>query len=158
MTKKRNFNRKVSEMEINLSKQEYELLLEALYIADWIINAFNEGTENDRYKNLEQKILACAKDFGLDNFVRWDPSFHEYDYTREFEEKSPAIKLIEEFEEDTFWNELVNRLCIRDLIEKYGEQALLEMDMHTRFEKEEELRAKYSAEFEKNGLKNVRIT
>ncbi|MEW6274878.1 MAG: hypothetical protein AB1556_07160, partial [Bacillota bacterium] len=94
-------------MEINFTKQEYELLLEVLYIADWILNAFSEDRENDRYKKLGQKILACAKEFGLGNFVRWDPDFQEYDYTREFEEKSPVMEFIEEFEEDTFWNELV---------------------------------------------------
>jgi hypothetical protein len=57
------------------------------------------------------------------------------------------MEFIEEYEEDTFWDELTNRLCMRDLIEKYGERALSEMDRHTRFEKEEELRVKYSAEF-----------
>lgn len=163
MRKKGNFHRErssgkgISEMKIKITKQEYELLLKVFYIADWILNAFKEGIENDRYKKLEQKILACAKDFGLENFVRWDPGFQEYDYTGEFEEKSPVMEIIEEYEGDNFWNELINRLCIRDLIEKYGEEALLEMDIRTRLEKEEELRAKYSAEFEENGRKNIKI-
>ncbi|MCL6559961.1 MAG: hypothetical protein K6U74_14440 [Firmicutes bacterium] len=42
--------------------------------------------------------------------ARWDSSFHEYDYTGEFEEKSPVMEIVEEYEEDNFWNELINRL------------------------------------------------
>jgi hypothetical protein len=135
------------------------LLLEVLYIADWILNAHKtrEDTEIDRYKELEQKILSHVKDFGLENFVEWDPNYHEYHYTREFEERSPAMEFIEEFEDETFWDELINRLRMQDLIEKYGEQTFSEMDVHTRFEKEEGFTANYSAEFEKNWLQNVRV-
>lgn len=98
------------------------MLLEVLYIADWILNAHKtrEDTEIDRYKELEQKILSHVKDFGLENFVEWDPNYHEYHYTREFEERSPAMEFIEEFEDETFWDELINRLRMQDLIEKYG--------------------------------------
>lgn len=147
------------QVKINLNRKEYELLLEVFYIADWVLNAHKtrEDNEIDRYKEFEQKILSCAKEFGLQNFVVWDPDLSEYYYTGEFEERSPAVEFIEEFEEDTFWDELVERLSMRDLVEEYGEECVLEMNLHTRLEKLDEYRAKYLEEFEKNGLQNVKV-
>lgn len=150
---------KAVQVKINLNREEYELLLEIFYIADWVLNAHKTrgDDEIDRYKELEQKILSYAEEFGLQNYVVWDPDLREYHYTREFEERSPAVEFIEEFEEDTFWDELVERLSMRDLVEESGEECVLEMDVHTRLEKLDEYRAKYLEEFEKNGLQNVKV-
>ncbi|MEW6275169.1 MAG: hypothetical protein AB1556_08665 [Bacillota bacterium] len=46
---------------------------------------------------------------------------------------------------------------MRDLVEEYGEERVLEMDVFTRLEKMDEYRVKYLEEFEKNGLQNVKV-
>ncbi|SHI56314.1 hypothetical protein [Desulfofundulus thermosubterraneus] len=147
------------QVKINLNREEYELLIEIFYIADWVLNAYKttEDDEIDRYRDLEQKILSRAKEFGLQNIVEWDPSMRVYQYTREFEENNPAMEFIEDFEEDTFWDELVERLSMRDLVEEYGEESVMEMDVFTRLEKLDKYRVKYLEEFEKNGLQNVQV-
>ncbi|HHW43583.1 MAG TPA: hypothetical protein GXX25_07205 [Desulfotomaculum sp.] len=147
------------QVKINLNREEYELLLEIFYIADWVLNAYKtlEDDEIDRYKDLEQKILSRAKEFGLQNMVEWDPSMDEYQYTREFEDNTPAMEFIRDYEEDTFWDELVDRLCRRDLVQEYGEESVMEMDVLTRLEKMDRYRVKYLEEFEKNGLQNVKV-
>ena len=57
------------------------------------------------------------------------------------EEESPVTEHIEQFENETFWDELV----------------VLEMDIHTKWEKQEEFRKKYALEFEKNGVDNLKL-
>ena len=63
-----------------------------------------------------------------------------------------------EFENDTFWDELLHRLVERDLIKQEGGvENVMNMDIRERFEKEEPLEKMYDTEFEVNGLDNIRI-
>lgn len=145
-------------MKINFSKKEYETLLEILYIANWVIDAFETEPKPDKqkYEDLEQKILSYAKDFGMDRLVVWDARVSEYFHSKEFDDGRP-MELIEEFEDESFWNELTHRLAERDFIETHTEEEIEKMDVWDRIRKIDEFVEKYWDEFEENGLENLRI-
>ncbi len=94
---------------------------------------------------------------GFENLVTYDQDLKQYFTTREFEETSPFMDFIEEFENDTFWDELIERLVERDLIRQEGEEKVFNMTPQERFRKEEPLQEMYSTELEVNGLDNIRI-
>ncbi len=145
-------------MKINFTKKEYLLLLDILYMADWVLNAHKEaeGKEDTReYEKLEQKILSYAKKMGMEKYVDFDPEYDMYCHSRFFEESRRAQEFIDEFENDCFWEELIDRLTRRDFLKSFSEQEIKEMDPYTRFERLLKLSEKYSDEFEKNGLKNL---
>ena len=77
--------------------------------------------------------------------------------TTEFEETSPGMDYVREFENDTFWNELVQRLTERDLIRLYGEDRVETMNRRELAEKESQLEGRYAEEFYQNGLENVTL-
>ncbi len=58
-------------MEINITKKEYETLLEMLEITDWILHAHKTDMpeETKPFRELEQKIFSLAKDFGYNHLV-----------------------------------------------------------------------------------------
>lgn len=144
-------------MKINFTKKEYELLIEMIGIAQWIIKGYQIQKENnDPYEELEQRILSYVKDFHLENLVVFDRKLGKYFTTREFED-SRIMKHIEEYENNSFWEELIEHLAERDLIKQYGEEHVIQMDPFERFSKLTELEEKYSREFEQNGLDNVII-
>lgn len=144
-------------MKINLTKKDYETLLDVLYITDWITRAHEEETEGDisRYKEFEQKIFALAGEFGFKNKVAKNNVTGSYYLTNEHLNSSDVIEIIENFENATFWEELLERLTRRDFIRRYGEKAILEMSIKERFEKEMEFLERYDKEFSENGLENV---
>jgi hypothetical protein len=74
-------------MKINISKKEYRLLLDILSIADWVMNSYkvNDDPKIAPYKELKQKLLAFAKDFGFDNLVMYDKKMGKYYPTAEYE-------------------------------------------------------------------------
>jgi len=146
-------------MKIELNQTEFRALLELVEIASWVLHAhkIDEPPETEVYRKLEQKIMSQAKNFGLENLVDYDEDLKEYFPSGTFEEESPVMEFIEDFENDTFWDQMVDRLVERDMIEAEGEDAYLAMELEDRFGKEMPLREKYAEEFEANGLNNVKV-
>jgi hypothetical protein len=146
-------------MKINFTKKEYRTLLEIFEIAHWVLHAHKtrEYPNTAKYRKLEQKIFSCAKDMGFEDLIMFDTELERYYPTAEFEETSPAMKFITEFENDTFWEELIERLVQRDLIRQEGKEGIVNMSIEERFQKEEPLEEKYSTEFETYGLDRISI-
>lgn len=147
-------------MKINFTKQEYKSLLDILYIADWITSAYDE-IENSKpiaYDKLEQKLLSYAKDFGLDDYVEQDKFEERYYPTRLFEDETIAQEIIDQYDNDTFWDELAHRLAQRDIQAKYGREQLAKMNMDQVLEEMSIIEDAYNEEFEKTGILKVNIS
>ncbi len=144
-------------MKINFTKKEYKALLTVLYISDWVMHSHDTelDPETQKYKDLEQKILSFAKDFGMDDCVERDAKLGGFFHTRNFEDE--VMKFIERYDDNSFWDELADRLADRDFLRKYGEEAILKMTPEERFQKYCDFEDKYNEEFEENGLENIRI-
>lgn len=146
-------------MEISLTKEEYLLLLEMLYLADWVLHAHQvgENQETRKYKELVEKFLSYAKDYGLEEYVIRDPHRQKHYYARKFEEERPMKNYLRRFEDEFFWEELEERLAWRDLVREYGEKAVKKLDFLTKMKKLDNLQEKYAEEFAQNGLEHLRV-
>jgi hypothetical protein len=146
-------------MKIEITKTEYRALLDVFQIADWVLHShkMEEGPETEKYRRLEQKIFAFAKEMGFADLVEFDPELGEYFPTREYDETNEAMPAIVEYDNDSFWEGLMERLAMRDLILKEGKAKVTAMDEEERLVKTEALREKYAAEFEKYGLSRLVI-
>jgi len=146
-------------MKIDITKKDYLTLLEILEIVDWVLHAHHteERSETRKYREIEQKIFSYAKDTGFEDLVSYDSQLKRYFPTRQFENTSPGMDFVREFENDTFWDELVQRLVERDLIRQVGEERLLSMETQERFEKEEPFEKRYADEFYKHELENLTL-
>ena len=114
-------------MKINITKKEYKTLVEILEIADWVLHAHEiEKSEDTRsYREFSQKIFSLAKDFGFDHLIEYEKQLQEYFPTSEFEDTSPGMAFIEKFENESFWEDLIDRLVQRDLIRELGEEKII---------------------------------
>lgn len=147
-------------MKIEFTPKEYECLLDVLYIADWVMNAHKveDDPRTEAYRKLEQKIFSYAKDMGFENLVEYAPEHKRYFPTSELEETGPAREFIEEFENDTFWEELTSRLAERDSARKVGGvENLSKLSFEDRVKIIVPLEEMYASEFEKRGLEGLSI-
>jgi hypothetical protein len=146
-------------MKINFTKKEYQTLLNILYIADWVLHAHSEEKteEKSEYRELKQKILSLADEFGMKSCLEHNEKTNEKFFSKEFIKKNEIEKHIDGFENATFWEELLERMARRDFVREYGEEAILKMPISERFEKEILFHKKYDEEFRKNGLKSLKI-
>lgn len=145
-------------MQVELSKEEYRNLIDMIQIAEWVMNAHKteEDPSTEKYSKLEQKIFSFANKMGCENLIEYDKEMNRYFPTKEFDE-GQGMQYIDEYNNDSFWDELLDRIVVRDVIQKIGEKKARELTFEECLEVEEPLREKYSIEFEQNGLDNIEI-
>jgi hypothetical protein len=139
-------------MEISLTQDQYENLIKLVFLGSWLVNSFRTDRITD-FDELENHIYSYAKDSGLQRCVAYDEATKEYTPSDALEES--VASYIEEYDEDSFWDELVRSLGQRDFIRQYGQAAIQKMKFEEMLEKEDPFIQKYAQEFEKNGLQHL---
>ena len=100
-------------MDMKLTKTEYRALLDVLVIADWVFHAHKteEDPKTKKFRSLEQKIFSFAEDAGYEKLVKYDKKLKKHVPTEELEQNTIAEKFIDEYDNDTFWEGLAERLA-----------------------------------------------
>jgi hypothetical protein len=134
------------------------MLLDMIYLGSWMMNA--HGSEDEEksapYEELEQKLLSFAKGFGCTDLVDFHKGFDKFFHSLKVEE-GPVMEFIDQYNNNTFWDELSSRLAQRDYLEEHGREKLEGMDPIAVMSGEDELAEKYEEEFVRNGVANLRI-
>lgn len=122
-----------------------------------MINAHRTDGIIENYEDLEQYVLSFFKDFGMEKYILFDEELNKFFPTKAFEEDTDIEQYIDEYNNDIFWEELIDRLARRDFIQVYGEENVNKMTWEDRLEKEQPFIDKYEEKFEKNGIENLEI-
>lgn len=146
--------------KIELTKEQFEALLKLVYLGNWLANANRDGSnENphlEEYEKIENYIFSFAEQFGLDEYVDEEEAEKGKFYpTRLFEEETDVQKLIEEYDEETFWDELIDRLGDRDFFRHYSKDEIQKMTRDERFEKLYEFIDKWADEINEHGIERL---
>ncbi len=146
-------------MQIELTKNEYRLLLDYIFMADWVVNSHHVDGRNDvdDYDMLLQKLYSVAKEMGCGELIHADRKTNEYSPTRLYEESTRALDLIEEYDDDTFWNDLISRLAERDVYESVEEDRRDAMSAEEYSERSEPVEEAYFKEFHRHALHRLRV-
>ncbi|GBF50782.1 hypothetical protein LPTSP4_23090 [Leptospira ryugenii] len=151
-------------MNLELSLEQYETLLKLVYMGDWVISTLqakerveDEGDNDSRYADVVRHIFQQAEAVGLGNIVQIDQNNGEPYLTREFEEESGLVDILEDYEDEVFWQSLIERLAHRDFIRHFGETAITEMAIEERIEKETPFHDFWANEFHENGVENLKV-
>jgi len=141
-----------SEVPITLTKEQLEDFLDIVCLGEWMINA-TRIERIEKYDELAQHVFKAAKEAGLKG-VEYDEKDAEYWLTREYEE-SVLQEFKEEYDNETFWDDLPDRLAARDMERKFGRKAIEAMDNKERFIARQTICRKYEEEFEKHGIERL---
>lgn len=141
-------------MKIELNKTQYKTLLKSLFLANWIVNSHKEEEPDDEFDRLEQHVLSQTKFFDFKQFD-FDEQSGKYYHSMEFEEK--CLKHLDTFMDEAFWEELIERLALRDFLAAYSEKDIREMSDQERFTNRCRLQEPYEQEFSRHGLDNLII-
>ncbi len=145
-------------MEIELTRREYRLLLDLVYLARWVIAANDVGGEKSGpdHLMLVQKVLSYASDMGMGELVDADRRRNEYFATRKFED-GEVREFIDRYDDACFWDELISRLARRDLWadSESGDPEQMERDEF--WKRVIALEEKYSEEFSTKGVERLHV-
>jgi len=142
-------------LKIEFNKNQYEGLIKLVYLGNWMVNAYRIDDCLKEFEEIEEYVLSFSDEMDFDNYVVYDKKFKKHFPTRKFEEEVDVY--VDEYNDEMFWDELIDRLAKRDFINKYGEEAIHKMDLEERFGKLQPFINKYEREFEKYGIENLVI-
>ncbi|HOO73416.1 MAG TPA: hypothetical protein PK926_16775 [Spirochaetota bacterium] len=144
-------------MKLFFSKKQYQQLFKAIAVARWIAEVGTDyGAEGKEFKDyyteikeIADYIESFAGDMQMLKFV--DDESDEYDQFMK-----DISDIMHEYEESIFYDKLVDKLCVRDCVKKYG-NAFFDMDPVESMKKRLEFARKYEDEIYENGVKRLEI-
>lgn len=113
-------------IELRLTKRQYKALLDLTYLGDWMVNGIRVEPLAP-YEDAAQQVYALAEKAGCGELAGYDPELKKHVV---FDEAEPGTRLSgfkAAYDEETFWQELVERLSDRDLEREHGADALAKM-------------------------------
>ena len=145
-------------MKIFLTKKEYRLLVDILYLSDWMMHSHLSVPDKKHagHVALRKKLLSYYKQMDADDLVTYSTEMGEYFETRNHEDKAHA-EFIDKYDEEIFWEELMSRLAARDLISSMGVEKYKAMPGLERAAQLETIEQSYAMEFEHYGLERIKI-
>jgi len=140
-------------VQIDLTNDEYRRLLELAYLGEWVVNSNRSPTENIKeYDDLLKSLFSYAEEAGLEDFAQYYEEEKAHFPSPVFEDETSVREFLEEYNDDTFWAELIDRLAWRDAAAEVGEERLERMQDEERGKKLGALENKYADLLEKQGL------
>lgn len=134
-------------------------MLKVAYLGNWMANAWRIEDKVKEYESIEHYLFSLAPTFGFEKFVEHEEiDGNAYYPSRSFEETTDVEELHEAYDEDTFWDELVNRLGDRDFFSRYSLEQIKSMTDEERYLKRSECAEWYIEEINEYGLERISVT
>ncbi|MBI4656427.1 MAG: hypothetical protein HY746_06760 [Elusimicrobia bacterium] len=138
-------------IKLKFDEKEYLRLMELVYLGNWVINSAKDEPEKE-YEVVESKIFSHAQTAGCSDLADYAEEFKEYFPTAKFDEL--MSDRIEEYDNNTFWERLIEYMAKNELLEKYKDRKedFDSMPREKKWTEIDSLEDKYRAEFEKHGI------
>ena len=139
-------------MRIDLSREQYLTLVKLLQLGNWPLGLTEANHELvSKAEDLEQYIFSIAREFEAGDKVYYDKEEEYYYLSEDLKETVEAI--IDEYEEEVFWDQLTHKLATIDLKKEVDINATIEQKINRLFQ----LKARYEKYFLENGLDKMDI-
>lgn len=139
-------------MKIELSQEQYMTLVKLLHLANWPLGLTDADQDlSSKAEELEQYIFSLSENFRCADQIYFDREADCFQLTDSLREKVESI--IDEYEEDIFWEQLTHKLATNDLKREMNRETSLEEKINRLFQ----LKERYEKYFLKNGLDNLNI-
>lgn len=143
-------------MTIELTPAQYNSLLKLVYLGEWMANGIRTEEERDeRSHQAAQHFYSYAQEAGMEDRVEYDKGLLQYLPTQQLDEDPDVARFREEYDAEIFWDELIERLAMRDFMSMYGDQQWLGSSVPETNDLQSGFIERYAAEFEKHGVDNL---
>jgi hypothetical protein len=142
-------------MQIILTKEQYEKLMELAYLGNWMVNSYRGDERIEDYDRAAEHVLSFAPSSGLQDRVEFDEFEGRYFPSRKLDED--LKEFVDDYDDDVFWNVLIERLAERDLIRAQGEEAVDKMEYEEYSRNLEPYLKKYEKEIDESGVEHLEI-
>jgi len=145
---------------LSLHPDQYKCLIDMTYIAYWVIASHTalDEPEHEPYRELEKLVYENAQKAGYGEYFRKHEGDDAIYPTREYEDSGPAKELIEQYDDQSFWDALIDRLAWRDAEREVGgAEALVRLAPEKRLMIYGRHADKFRMRFEEQGLDAIQV-
>lgn len=144
-------------MKFDVTKQEYLELIKLLFLGEWMCNAYKISPEiNAALESLRYTFFSQYKEMGAEQYINHNEQFDDY-----FENEKLGSELyatvITDYNNHMFWEELINRLAERHMIECYGQDIFESMMDDNKFDELDGYKEHLAKLFSIKGLDCIQI-
>ncbi len=143
----------MKKINLEMSQDQYEKLVETVFLGTWVVNS-TQLELDESFEDVRNLVLSKYKEAGLENKITYQEPFDVHDLAVEYENEL-LDNYVEEYDEFSFWDKLVEKLAEKELIKEFGPlpESLTEELMAKRVQYEEEI----GKELEERGLTNLNL-
>lgn len=144
-------------MNIELTPEQYKKLTQLVYLGEWMVNAMRDDDHVEKFEDVCQKIYGKAADAGAEDLVDYDEESQTYFPSVLLEADTELNEYREDYNNDLFWDELIERLSYRDCEKTLGADAVKRLGVEKFMDEKGVFVDKYIEEFENHGIENVHV-
>ncbi len=133
-------------MNIDLTGKEFRRLLDMVYIGNWVLNSTRASDRFEDYDLVQEKLFSLCTKNGMRSLVQ---TWHGHVFPSKAYEDGGIHEAIADYEDAVFFDILAEELARRDM----ASDGLSDDDVAALALRMDE----YMAEFEKNGVNNLKV-
>ena len=133
-------------MNIDLTCKEFRRLLDMVYIGNWVLNSTRASDRFEDYDLVQEKLFSLCTKNGMRSLVQ---TWHGHVFPSKAYEDGGIHEAIADYEDAVFFDILAEELARRDM----ASDGLSDDDVAALALRMDE----YMAEFEKNGVNNLKV-
>lgn len=144
----------MSKVNLELTQQQYKKLVETVFLGTWMVNSTRMELDEE-FEDVREAVLSKYKEGGMEGEVVHQEEMGIHDLNVEFE-SNLLETYVEEYDEFSFWDKLVEKLTERQMIAEYGapQDAMTEEVLERRLQIEDEIGKK----LEETGITKLDFT
>ena len=133
-------------MNLELTQNEFRLLLDLVYVGNWVMNSARGSDRIEPYDQLQEKLFSLCGREGMPSLVQ---VWRGHCYPSRAYEDGGIHEAIADYEDAIFFDILAEELARRDMDSEHVNPNDVK-ELTARMEQ-------YISEFEKNGIDNITI-
>lgn len=98
---------------LSFTKGQYRRLLDMVYLGNIVLSA-GENYNEEAFNEVESIVFSKVAQIGRPQYAKYIDEYGGWLPTKEYEEKGVS-KAIEDYDEITFWDDLIYKLALRDV-------------------------------------------
>ncbi len=140
-------------MQIDATPEQFRKLLTLVFLGEWVVNgSLIDEDARKALENVADEIYSLAPQFQASDWVEFCNECQSYHGNEAMENE--LFPLVDQYDEETFWDVLSHHLAYRDIMVGSDEDKPLPASKEMQLWRRKE---QYDEEFRKHGLGNVRL-
>ncbi|WP_347861278.1 hypothetical protein U0355_11415 [Salimicrobium sp. PL1-032A] len=135
---------------LEISTDQLRTLVASMFLSTWVVN-YPKQELDEEFEEVRNLVLKKYHETDPEGEVDYQEFADVYEVNQE-KEKEWMDKYIQEYEEHTFWDQLIEKLTQKEMVDELGEEILNRPLSEEEVQKQVQIEERVAEKLEKNGL------